>query len=63
MQVFVEDWSARYGSPYLVSPDDGSTAVAAQLVEDGADLRSHHPSNGPAERVAFVDGSGGSSAA
>lgn len=56
MQVFVEDWSARYGSPYLVSPDDGSTGIAAQLIEDGAELRSHAPTSGPANRLAFVDG-------
>jgi hypothetical protein len=56
LQVFVEDWSARYGSPYLVSPDDGSTGVAAQLIEDGSELRSHAPTGGPTDRLAFVDG-------
>jgi hypothetical protein len=27
MQVFVEDWSAGYGSPYLVMADDSATTV------------------------------------
>ncbi len=56
LQVFVEDWSARYGSPYLVSPDDGSSGMAAQLVEDGAELRLHTPTCSPADHLAFVDG-------
>lgn len=57
MNVFVEDWAATYGSPYLVLADDvGSTK--AVLVEDGDDLRCHPgrpPVNGDGA-VAFVDG-------
>lgn len=56
MQVFVEDWSARYGSPYLVGPDDGGATARAELVEDGPDLLSHGGGNPPASSVAFVDG-------
>jgi len=57
MQVFVEDWGASYGSPYLVMPDDSGTQTAV-LVEDGGELRRHpgqpyRPADGP---VAFVDG-------
>ncbi len=57
MQVFVEDWGANYGSPYLVLPDDPGS-VAAALAEDGSELRSHvghpyRPDDGP---LAFVDG-------
>src|SRR5688572_711180 len=57
MNVFVEDWGAAYGSPYLVLPDDVGTAKAV-LVEDGDDLRCHPgrpPVNGDGA-VAFVDG-------
>jgi hypothetical protein len=57
MNVFVEDWGATYGSPYLVLPDDVGTAKAV-LVEDGDDLRCHPgrpPVNGDGA-VAFVDG-------
>lgn len=57
MQVFVEDWGATYGSPYLVMPDDSGTQTAA-LIEDGRELRRHpgqpyRLADGP---VAFVDG-------
>jgi len=57
MQVFVEDWGASYGSPYLVLPDDPGS-VAAALAEDGSELRSHlglpyRSGDGP---LAFVDG-------
>jgi hypothetical protein len=56
-QVFVEDWGASYGSPYLVMPDDSGSHTAV-LVEDGDELRQHpgqvyRPADGP---VAFVDG-------
>jgi hypothetical protein len=57
MNVFVEDWGAAYGSPYLVLPDDVGSARAV-LVEDGEDLRCHPgrpPANGDGA-VAFVDG-------
>lgn len=55
-RVFVEDWSASYGSPYLIVPDE--TEVAATLVEDGARLIAHStdPAATPARPVAFVDG-------
>lgn len=57
MQVFVEDWGASYGSPYLVMPDDSGTQTAV-LIEDGAELRRHpgrpyRLADGP---LAFVDG-------
>jgi hypothetical protein len=57
MQVFVEDWGASYGSPYLVLADDAGTDAAA-LAEDGPELRCHpghryQPADGP---IAFVDG-------
>jgi hypothetical protein len=55
--VFVEDWAATYGSPYLVAGDDGF-GDAATLVEDGPDdLKIHGPfDEAMPERVAFVDG-------
>jgi hypothetical protein len=57
MTVFMEDWAAAYGSPYLVAPDDPGTDSAV-LVEDGDRLVAHDPgppaaTGGP---VAFVDG-------
>lgn len=57
MQVFVEDWGATYGSPYLVVADDTGTDAAA-LAEDGAELRSHsgHPYRAADGPIAFVDG-------
>ena len=57
MNVFVEDWGATYGSPYLVLPDDPGTAKAV-LVEDGDDLRCHpgRPPRDSDAAVAFVDG-------
>ncbi len=33
-EVFVEDWAATYGSPYLVAGDEGF-GDTAELVEDG----------------------------
>lgn len=56
MQVFVEDWSARYGSPYLVGPDDGAHSVRAELVEDGLEVRAHGGHGSSASLLAFVDG-------
>ncbi len=55
-RVFVEDWVASYGSPYLVVPDEvGSAAV---LVEDGSAFIVHDPQMGAGfgRPVAFVDG-------
>lgn len=54
--VFVEDWAATYGSPYLVKPDEPLTAEV-ELVEDGDRLVSH-PGVPPAreDEIAFVDG-------
>ena len=55
-RVFVEDWAASYGSPYLVVPDDADTA--AVLVEDGAAFAVHTPDPAGAltGQVAFIDG-------
>jgi hypothetical protein len=55
MPVFVEDWSARYGSPYLIKdePTDGRLATP---VEDGDELLFHGGSDAIAAPVAFVDG-------
>lgn len=57
MTVFVEDWAATYGSPYLV-PQDDAGLLSAVLVEDGAVLRVHTPDTGASARtsIAFVDG-------
>jgi hypothetical protein len=57
MKVFVEDWGANYGSPYLVLPDDTGSATAV-LTEDGSDLRVHlgHPYRPDEGSLAFVDG-------
>jgi hypothetical protein len=57
VRIFVEDWGATYGSPYLVLSDDGGTDGAV-LAEDGVDLcchpgRPYQPADGP---IAFVDG-------
>ncbi len=56
MQVFVEDWSARYGSPYLVGPGDGGHPARAEMVEDGPDVRFHGGDGSAASSLAFVDG-------
>ena len=57
MGIFVEDWPATFGAPYLVPPDDPGSATAV-LIEDGATLSSHTAER--AERydgaIAFVDG-------
>ncbi|WP_373234689.1 hypothetical protein [Mycobacterium marinum] len=54
--VFVEDWAATYGSPYLVQPDEPLHADV-ELVEDGSRLVAH-PGVPPSREVdiAFVDG-------
>jgi hypothetical protein len=56
--IYVEDWQATYGSPYLVQPEDQGLARVA-LVEDGDALKFHAaaPAGAAGERsVAFVDG-------
>jgi hypothetical protein len=55
--IFVEEWAANYGSPYLVAPDD-SDSVTGILVEDDNSLRVHaaRPEGRPHEPIAFVDG-------
>ncbi len=55
MAIFVEDWSATYGSPYLVkdAPVDGQ---AGNLVEDGDELVFHCGIEAFDVPVAFVDG-------
>ncbi|MGH7921443.1 MAG: hypothetical protein ACREQM_16085 [Candidatus Dormibacteraceae bacterium] len=55
--MFVEDWAATYGSPYLVKGGDDN-APQGRLVEDGAELRPHAPASGEAlnRPLAFVDG-------
>lgn len=55
MALYVEDWSARYGSPYLVSPDDHHSS-AAEVVEDGGIIRAHRGHGPVPDRLAFVDG-------
>lgn len=57
MAVFVEDWAATYGSPYLVAAEDVATGPAP-LLEDGPDELVFHTPTGPVEPVAvsFVDG-------
>jgi hypothetical protein len=55
LSVFVEDWGATYGSPYLVTPDELSTTTA-ELVEDGHDLRFHPGTAHIESGIAFVDG-------
>lgn len=53
-RVFVEDWGAGYGSPYLVAPDQ--EPADAELVEDGQRFESHPGVASAATRIAFVDG-------
>lgn len=55
MPIFVEDWSARYGSPYLVK-DEPTDSQQAVLVEDGDDLLFHGGGEVFDLPVAFVDG-------
>lgn len=56
MAVYVEDWAATYGSPYLVQADEPVTADA-ELVEDAHEFLIHagRPDDGDAP-IAFVDG-------
>jgi len=56
MGVFVEDWQASYGSPYLVVPEETSAPDAAQVAEDGGVLTSHDGTIPNLPRLAFVDG-------
>ncbi len=55
--MFVEDWAAAYGSPYLVKESDEANLTGV-LVEDGDDLVPHVPApgHGPEGPIAFVDG-------
>src|SRR5664280_3833281 len=53
--MFVEDWQASYGSPYLIVPEEGVGGTAV-LVEDGGDLLAHQGSFASQPRVAFIDG-------
>lgn len=57
IQMFVEDWAAAYGSPYLVKDSD-EAKLRGRLVEDGDELVAHAPApgGGPAGPIAFVDG-------
>jgi hypothetical protein len=55
-QVFVEDWGAMYGSPYMVNEGD-EDGPKGQLVEDGASFAIHDGVAGlPTQTLAFVDG-------
>ncbi len=56
--IFVEDWGAAYGSPYLVDSDfERDSEQTGVLAEDGDALSFHRPCDLPPEpRVAFVDG-------
>jgi len=53
--VYVEDWQAAYGAPYLVRPEDQG-AEQVDLVEDGGRLESHRPEIKAAFPIVFVDG-------
>lgn len=54
-RVYVEDWGAAYGSPYLVAPE--ADEPSAKLIEDGDDLQSHAGAAGQGRAaLAFVDG-------
>jgi hypothetical protein len=56
MAVFVEDWAATYGSPYMVQAEEPVTADA-ELVEDGEDFVAHPGAPLRADGgIAFVDG-------
>ena len=56
MTIYVEDWQAAYGAPYMVQPDDQGDE-GAELVEDGPDLRCRTPERpDPRFPIAFVDG-------
>lgn len=54
-RIYVEDWGAAYGSPYLVAPE--IDAGNAELVEDGPEYHVHPGEKGKARgALAFVDG-------
>jgi hypothetical protein len=54
--VFVEDWAATYGSPYMVQTEEAVTADA-ELVEDGEEFVAHPGVPlAPDGDIAFVDG-------
>jgi hypothetical protein len=55
--MFVEDWAATYGFPYLVKESD-EAGLSGRLVEDGDELIPHPPvpGDGREEPIAFVDG-------
>lgn len=57
-RVFVEEWAAAYGSPYLIdSPFDDEGKTAGTLVEDGERLCFHPGTHGDdLKPLAFVDG-------
>src|SRR2546426_9437452 len=57
MAMYVEDWLATYGSPYLVAPDD-QAVPEVELMEDGDQFRVHRSDvrKGPHQALAFVDG-------
>jgi hypothetical protein len=55
MSLYVEDWQANYGSPYLVTNDEAAGDDAI-LVEDGDTLITHPGQAPTAARLAFVDG-------
>jgi hypothetical protein len=57
MAIYVEDWQATYGSPYLVQADDPGSPEAV-LVEDGDRFAAHpgRPAAAAHEPIAFVDG-------
>jgi len=54
--VYVEDWGAGYGFPYLVDDESGD-ATEGVLIEDGDRLLSHRGAESDlTEALAFVDG-------
>jgi hypothetical protein len=56
-RIFVEDWAAAYGMPYMI-PDGADDYDGADVVEDGGRLTFHNLEfHSPGDiRVAFVDG-------
>ena len=54
-RIYVEDWAATYGSPYLVRSDEAAPAEV-RFVEDGAGLARGPARSRDLERLAFVDG-------
>lgn len=55
--MFVEDWAAAYGSPYLVKESDEAN-LQGRLIEDGDELLPHSPPppHDAVDPLAFVDG-------